>query len=213
MTIRRLGILGDIHAEDATLAVALRHLAGERLDAIVAVGDVVDGPGSVDTTCDLLRDHRVIVVRGNHERWFLNGEMRQLPHATRADSVTQATLAFLRKLPSTRRLRGPSGDVLVCHGIDEDDMCTVKPDDFGYAIDVNEPLQRLIRAGEPLLVVCGHSHHRMVRSFGTTTIVNAGTFLRGHRPCFGTIDLDARAVTFFERRDGDEIAVSDVLSF
>jgi predicted phosphodiesterase len=213
MTMQRLGILGDIHAEDGALRVALEHLAGEGLDSILAVGDIVDGPGSVDATCDLLRDHDVIAVRGNHERWFLRGEMRHLPDATRPTTVSTGTLAFLHGLPATRRLHASCGDILLCHGVGEDDMCTVKPDDFGYAIEVNEPLQRLVRAGEPLVVVCGHSHHRMVRSFGPVTLVNAGTLLRGHRPCFGVLDTGARHVTYFERREGDDIAVSDVLPF
>ena len=44
--LRRFGLLGDIHAEDELLAVALRYLVAQELDAVLAVGDIVDGPGA-----------------------------------------------------------------------------------------------------------------------------------------------------------------------
>ena len=92
-------------------------------------------------------------------------------------------------------------------------MCTVRPDDSGYAIEVNDALQALVRDGRTALMVCGHSHQRMVRRFGPLTIVNAGTLFREHQPCFGVMELHAaRAgqVTFFEVRRG-EVAVACVL--
>jgi predicted phosphodiesterase len=195
----RFGILGDIHAEDGLLRVALAHFAASDVDTVLAVGDIVDGPGSVDACCDALRASHVLGVRGNHERWFLGGEMRQLPDATPVTAVSAETRAFLEDLPVTRRIPTIKGTLLLCHGTDEEDMVTVRPDDYGYGLEVNDPLQRLIRSGDVAMVVCGHSHQRMVRGFGGLTIINAGTLHRKHSPCFGVIDLVGGKVTFFER--------------
>lgn len=39
----RIGAIGDILGEDASLASVLAIFATQRLDAVVAVGDIVDG--------------------------------------------------------------------------------------------------------------------------------------------------------------------------
>ena len=85
--LRRFGILGDIHAEHEMLAVALEYLSRQNLDAVLSVGDVVDGPGDVNACCRLLVESQAAIVRGNHERWFLEGKMRDLPEATRDEDV------------------------------------------------------------------------------------------------------------------------------
>ena len=46
--VRRIGLIGDIHAEDQLLERALELLAGRALDAILATGDIADGAGSVN---------------------------------------------------------------------------------------------------------------------------------------------------------------------
>lgn len=208
--MNRLGIVGDIHAEDWALRAALDHLKSLDVDTIVAVGDIVDGQGSVDACCDLLQQNGVVSVRGNHERWFLRGELRNLPHATLEADVRPTTRAFLASLPASLRLATGDKDILVCHGLGEEDMATVRPDDFGYALEVNDPLQALMRSRDIELVVCGHSHRRMVRRFGSVTVVNAGTLTRDHDPCFGMIDLESRAVTFYEAAGEDIVAVQIV---
>ena len=42
--LRRMLLIGDVHAEDERLATALDHGAG-RVDRVLCVGDIVDGPG------------------------------------------------------------------------------------------------------------------------------------------------------------------------
>jgi len=65
--------------------------------------------------------------------------------------------------------------LLLCHGLGGDDMNGVYPGDFGYGLEVNDVLQGLIREGRYRFVVNGHTHLRMVRSFGGLTIINAGS--------------------------------------
>src|SRR5690606_36226100 len=81
--LSRIGVLGDIHCQEATLERALAFFHDElQVDAVLAVGDIVDGPGDADRTVALLREAKTLTVRGNHERWLLTGEQRPLPDAT-----------------------------------------------------------------------------------------------------------------------------------
>ena len=47
----RIGIIGDIHAEDTHLDLALAFLNEQAVDVIICTGDIVDGNGDVDRCC------------------------------------------------------------------------------------------------------------------------------------------------------------------
>lgn len=200
MVLRRFGAIGDVHTEDTLLAAAIAHLRRLGVDAILAVGDIVDGEGDVDRCCALLRDGGVVAVRGNHERWALEGSMRELPHATLARELQQDTLQFLRTLPPTRRLQTVLGDLLLCHGVGTDDMVRLLPEDEGYALSNNDALSRVLSSGVELMV-CGHTHRPMVRTIQGLTIVNAGTLHRHDAPCFVHVDLERKRAQYYELDD------------
>jgi predicted phosphodiesterase len=193
-SIRRLGAIGDIHAEHVLLQRALRFLETQRVDTVMAVGDIADGPGSVDECCALLRRAGALTVAGNHDRWLLTSQMRDLPDATFSKNLTQETVDFLAALPRTHELLTCGGPLLLCHGLGDDDMASVGPDDHGYALSVNLELERLRASGRHRFVVNGHTHRRMVRSFGDLTIVNAGTLESDHDPGFVVIDFEQGVV-------------------
>jgi len=196
--IERVGVIGDIHAEHVSLMRAIRVLEDRGVELLLATGDVVDGAGAVDECCELLASHGVITVAGNHDRWLLAGTARDLPDATEPSSVSERSHAFLRSLPRMVELKTVSGLALLCHGLGPDDMAQVRPEDTGYALECNDELQSLIRDGSFRWVLNGHSHRRMVRAFPGITIINAGTLLRGHSPCFLEVDFRQAKVLVFE---------------
>lgn len=196
--LRRIGVLGDIHCEDGQLAAALEFLQMQQLDLICAVGDIVDGPGDVNRTIDLLREYRVIAVRGNHERWLFAGEMRGLPDVTSRFDLRAAAWEYLPQLPLTRKLETIAGRALLCHGLGVDDMAGVWPLDDNFRLHANYPLWQLVNRREFRFVINGHTHQRLVRSFGELTIINAGTLYRKHRPCFCVADFGEEFVQYYD---------------
>lgn len=184
----RIGLIGDVHQEDLALAWALGLLQDEAVDLIVCVGDIADGFGDLDTCCELLESHGVVTVKGNHDRWFLAQQMRELPQASAAAAANPASREWLEQLPSTVSIETPGGMALVCHGMGDDDMVGVKPYDEGYALESNFPLQRLLASDEYRIVIAGHTHQPMLRRVGHLTLVNAGTLHREFEPCVGLLD-------------------------
>ena len=104
---------------------------------------------------------------------------------------------MLADLPEMVEFKTVQGLALLCHGLGPNDMAKVGPDDFGYALDSNDDLQNLIRGGSYRWILNGHSHRRMVRDFGGVTLINAGTLMRHHEPCFLELDFEAASVSVF----------------
>lgn len=176
-----------MHAEDERLEAALDAIDALGVGAILCVGDVVDGLGDAERACELLRGAGVIVVRGNHDRGIVRGDMRRLPDATDLASLSPESLAWLSALPPTRELATLAGTLLLCHTVGEDDMTRLGEDD----LDRTDALDRVRIRGAALLV-CGHTHRAYVRRNGELLVVNAGTLYRDHGPSFTVVDLEAR---------------------
>lgn len=189
----RVGLLGDVHGEAEHLERALEYLHGH-VDGLLCVGDIVDGPGDVERALRLLRDAGAVCVAGNHERWLLAGEMRDLRDATA--SLADETRAFVASLPRTRMVSTVAGGALLCHGVGEDDMATLFPDTQGYALQAIPTLRDVMLDDQVHYMLCGHTHVPMVRTFQGVTVVNAGTLHRDFEPRFAIVDFEQKRVSF-----------------
>jgi predicted phosphodiesterase len=218
----RFGLLGDIHAEDERLATALRLFRERAVEAVLFVGDVVDGLGDVDRCCALLRGARAIGVRGNHDRWLLEDTMRSLSNAHTREDLTPPSLALLESLPPVRDVDTPLGRLLLCHGVGENDMCRLRVDADGYALATHEELASIVQSRRYALVVGGHTHERMVRRYraadfgregdADVVFVNPGTLARDATPCCAILDGGDGSVAFFELESGSTALPSETLS-
>jgi putative phosphoesterase len=195
--LRRVGVLGDIHCEDDRLETALRFFETSRLDLICSVGDIIDGPGDPNRTIELLIERHVACVRGNHERWLLKGEMRDLPDAKTYFDFKMNSWEFVKKLPLWRKLETVAGSALLCHGLGEYDMGGVWPWDDTLSLHSNYALWKLVNSHEYDFIVNGHTHRRLVQKFDDLTLINAGTLFRKHDPCCLIVDFEARLAEYF----------------
>ena len=184
-----IGIIGDIHAENILLEKSLGFLKSHQVEIIVCVGDIVDGFGDVNRCCEILQQEGILVVLGNHDRWLLNGDMRHLKDATQLNSLSSHSLFFLNSLPSTHNIFTSKGLALLCHGLGSNDMACLTPWDYGYAIEANTDLQKLIYENKYRYVFNGHTHQKMVRQFNKLTIINAGTLKQDNNPGFMLVNL------------------------
>jgi putative phosphoesterase len=201
--IRRVGLIGDVHCEDQALELVLEELSRQGVELVLQAGDISDGAGDLERTIALLEQHRVLAVRGNHDRWLLGNQLRDLPFATVLANVTSASLDYLSRLPATRELTSPRGNVLLCHGLGDNDMASVKPHHEGYDIEVNTELQRLIAERRFQFVLNGHTHRSMLRRFGSLSIINAGTLLRDAERCFMIVDFERGELLRFRHAPGE----------
>lgn len=196
----RIGVIGDIHTRADRLQWAIRVLQGHEVEQIFATGDIVDGPQpeAVARVCQLLQEHRVRTVLGNHDRWLLDEQHRELPDATFVEDVDRATRAFLQALPQVAELNTPHGGLLLGHGLGHNDMTCLYPYDHGPSLKNNTTLQAILQSHRYRYVVSGHTHLRMVRDISGVTFINAGALHYTREPCCLLLDFEAREAQFFE---------------
>jgi predicted phosphodiesterase len=217
----RLGLVGDIHAEDERLESALALFAKENVDRVLFVGDIADGLGDVDRCVRLLVGAGAIGVRGNHDRWLVADEMRTLKYAHSRNEPEPSTLAFLESLGATLEVDTPRGALLLCHGVGSNDMARLREDTFGYDLANSDELADLLRTNRYALAVGGHTHSRMIRKFSASDLnlpgdaslvfVNPGTLARDATPCAAMLDLDANVVRYYELEEPERPFASEVV--
>ena len=195
---RRVGLIGDVHAEHRRLDVVLGFFAGAGIDTVCCTGDLADGVGDVDACCNLLADAGALAVAGNHDRWLLGNRMRSVPHAHRLSDLDDASHGYIASLPPTRTVQTPLGPALLCHGVGENDMRKVWPGSVRMPIERSPELDGLIARGETRFVINGHLHYRIIVNFDELTLLNAGTLKGDHRPGVSILDFDAGIVSAFE---------------
>jgi len=213
MKLRRIGVIGDVHAEAKHLATALRFLQDSAVEQIICTGDILDGAGGEDECCRLLEQHEVITVRGNHDRWLFEGARRDHPGVVQESDLEDSSLVFLQSLPITYPMETVAGRLLLCHGMGENDMQGVTANDYGYGLQVKYELHDLVRAEEFRFVVAGHTHQRMVRRFGHLTVINGATLHRSFRPCFSIVDFDSGYVEFRDLENNAVVPTGQSLKF
>ena len=96
--IKRIGAIGDIHAEDKLLYSAVEFLQNKNVDAIVSVGDIVDGSGNANACCEFLETEQLLAVAGNHESWLLDNIFREAPNSTQLSELSDSAHAFLKSV-------------------------------------------------------------------------------------------------------------------
>ena len=196
--IKKLGVIGDVHAEHQRLEAALSHLQGLGTDSIVCTGDIVDGIGCPNESIELLNGAAVRTVRGNHDRWILEDKARHIKDAHSTTELTEESRSYLASLPTQVKLDTIAGKLLLCHGIGNDDLRKVWPGTERMAIERSHLLDTIILEGEFQYLINGHMHFRTLIHFEALTLINAGTLRGEHWPGFSVIDFEAEQITAFE---------------
>lgn len=201
--IKRLGIIGDLHGEHDRLARLLDWFAGIGVDAIICTGDVADGRGCINRSCELLHEGGVTTVAGNHDRWLLTDKVRHLEGAHCREELDDTSFEYLSTLPRWRELDTIHGKLLLCHGVLDNDMAQVWP---GRSPDKPEEIRRsseldgLLAQGDHRYLINGHMHFRLMVDFVDMTLLNAGT-IKGEHAGVTVLDLAAGTVTAYTVND------------
>jgi predicted phosphodiesterase len=186
-SVKRVVILGDPHGDLVALELLLeRELRADT--AFVSVGDNVgyaDGRTS-SYFCQLLVEHKIHSVVGNHEDGCLEDGRLQLSPPGLPRDLTPEALEFCRGLPHRLRIESEAlGDLTVGVVHTLPDWAYVKADNA----------ERLAQIEGTALTFCGHTHRPALYTLKATGGVGVRRFdPRGSAPLSATLDPEARLV-------------------
>ena len=201
MINKRIGLIGDVHAEDDRLEAAIDYLKALGVDRIICTGDIVDGKGDPEVCIKLLERNNVQVVQGNHDRWCLQDKARHIPAAHLRSDLSSDCLNYLRQLPKQIVIETIGGSLLLCHGIGNNDLRKVWPGTDRMPIERSKELDTIIATDNHRFIVNGHMHFKTIIHFESLTLINAGTITGTRWPGFTLIDFEIGIIDTFRFED------------
>lgn len=172
----RIAIISDVHANLAAL-----ESIQEPCDLLFCLGDLVDYGPQPREAIHWVRERALRVIRGNHDHALgYNVDCRCAPVMREASVTTrqwhsyllsQDEKEYLQGLPITERLELAGATFHLAHASPTGDL-------YDYHIIPDAPDEALTEAIEGIeadFILLGHTHLPMLRTIGTTTIVNPGS--------------------------------------
>lgn len=191
----RLAILSDIHGNAYALDVALADLEKHPADAMVCLGDAIQGGCQPRETVMRLRSLAIPIVMGNADAWLLSGgdeigpnekisvERFQKMKAVREWSLSQLSeddRAFIQSFQPTITIPLSDAKNLLCyHGT---------PASYDEILLPDTPHETFVKAlgGDAQFIYCGgHTHVQFLRRVGDSFHFNPGSVglaSRHHQP-------------------------------
>jgi putative phosphoesterase len=224
----KVAILSDVHGVLPALEAVRKALKKERPDHVLITGDhVFQGPDPAGVV-DALREMEgsgARIVQGNTDGavadfdysaafpWFTDG----VPDAFRDaaewahDQLGDERVAWLRRLPSERRLMLEDTMVLGCHASPGS-----QTQGFDTQVDPTVTIERISKT-DARVICCGHTHLPEVRDLGWKLIVNAGSagwvFDGDPTASWALLTVDGEDVTAEIRRaEFDTMEVANAIS-
>lgn len=182
----RVAVLSDVHGNLAALSAVRAALKKERPDHVLIAGDhVFQGPDPAGVV-DVLREMEAsgaTIVQGNTDvavadfdyaaafPWFTDGVPDSFRDAAEwaHDQLGDERVAWLRRLPSERRLMLDDTMLLGCHASPGS-----QTQGFDPQLDPTVTIERISRT-DARVICCGHTHLPEIRDLGWKVIVNAGS--------------------------------------
>ena len=152
----KIAFISDIHSNFQALSAVFAYLQDEKVDRIYCAGDIVGYCAQPNECVSLLREEKVISVKGNHDEAIL---MKEDPDnfsgpATEAirwqkEIITEKNLEYLNNLQGSLVIEEDS--IRMTHGSPD------FPEGYHYILsgdDVSEPFESF----DEQICIVGHSH-------------------------------------------------------
>jgi putative phosphoesterase len=158
----KLGIVSDIHSNVAGLRLAFDAMGD--VDEVLCLGDCIYEYQFSNSVVALLKEHRSVVIQGNHEEVFFS------PAGARArerPGLDASLMAYLADQPHRRVMQFGNKTLMMVHS-------TPWEPRGEYVFPHSTRLARFAEADADF-VLYGHTHAQLVRRVGRVLVVNPGS--------------------------------------
>lgn len=167
----KLGIITDIHNNLTALKTVTEKLNQMKCDKIICCGDIIGiGPCPEETVQYVMQIPNLIAVRGNHEKYLLEGMPSEYPneenmgyeemnhHKWEHSLLSKNSIAFLKSLPYRTDIKIEDRKISILH------YCM---DHNGHYINFKtnpseNELKRMFQNIDSDIIIYGHNHSRNI---------------------------------------------------
>lgn len=167
----RIAVITDVHADVHALRDAFTQIDHFGIETILCCGDLLDYGLFPEGTLALLRERNVVAIRGNHDRWAIEGGQDMSGW-----DLTAKAVAYLQSLPQGWRKVIDGVAVVLAHGRPGDDMNGVDSTAPGWE------LAKILDDAQADVLFLGHTHAPFIRRVNAKLIINPGALLRDPGP-------------------------------
>lgn len=183
MNIVKLGVITDIHNNFTALKAVVNKLNQMECDKIVCCGDIIGiGPCPEETVQYMMQIPNLIAVRGNHEKYLLEGMPKDYPneenmsfeemkhHKWEHSLLSTKSVAFLKNLPYKTDIIYEGFNISVMHYCMDRDGHYVNY----KAHPSKKDLKKMFADVRSDIILYGHDHCRNICK-GDKLYINVGS--------------------------------------
>ena len=154
----RLGIISDVHGDYSALTKVLDRLDKiHQVEHILCAGDLVGRGPQQERVVNLIRQRKIICVRGNHDEWLY-------------DLDDEDMMTYLKELPVDWRGQFNGHTVYMCHGKPGNNMWGMYRDHLSEVY-----LNMVLSSLKSDVLVTGHTHMPLYMRVDEGCVVNPGS--------------------------------------
>ncbi len=197
-------LFSDIHGNNHAFDAFVKILSTQNKQyKLLFLGDFIGYYYGVNKIISYCRENDISCLLGNHDKYFLDildGKLSLKKHVEKygrsyeiaLDTVSKENISFLRRLDKNRILTSANKKVYICHGSPLDNLeGRIYPD-----TDLSK-FETAVKGFN--YVVTGHTHYKMIRSYGSTIFLNPGSLgqQRDGKGCsYMILDLEKDVYSF-----------------
>ena len=178
----KFAVIGDIHGNKYALMAVLNDINLRNIDFIVSTGDLVGYFPFSNEVISIIKNHKVLVVKGNHDEVIANGtktdssildnlsDAELVANASRLyinSTITDENRLFLANLPTSLNLSCGKFNIKFVHG------SPFKINEYLYEDDIL--LSQIADKIDENVIVCGHTHLAYHKEINGTHFINCGS--------------------------------------
>lgn len=176
----KLLFFSDIHGNNHAFDAFIKSLSTQKNQyKLIFLGDFIGYYYGANEIISYCRENNISCILGNHDKYFLDildGKLILEKYVKKygrsyeiaLKTVSKENVSFLKQLDKNKTLVSANKKVYICHGSPLDNLeGRIYPD---TDLSVFEEAVKGFN-----YVVTGHTHHKMVRSYGSTVFLNPGS--------------------------------------
>jgi putative phosphoesterase len=170
----RVAVFSDIHSNLEAFTEVLK--AAGNVDRHLCLGDIVGYGANPDEVIQLIKQHKITAIKGNHDAAVLTGIAEGFnPTAASAvewtaQNIQPESLAFLQNLPLQLNLDLNGIRTHMVHGSPEEPL-----EEYIYPYETSDRLESFLTRSKADLLLLGHTHIPMNIRLVKGRVLNPGS--------------------------------------